>query len=135
MTNTEIWAPRALATLRIITALLFIEHGTVKLLAFPVPFPMPGSLPPLLLAAAIIEVATGVLILLGLFTRLAAFLASGEMAVAYFLYHAVNGFWPVANEGEGAILYCFIFLYLAAAGPGAWALDNARSRTARVETA
>lgn len=135
MTNTQVWAPRALAVLRIITALLFIEHGTVKLLAFPVPFPMPGPLPPLLLAAAIIEIATGVLVLLGLFTRLAAFLASGEMAVAYFLYHATNSFWPVANEGEGAILFCFIFLYLAAAGPGTWALDNARSRSVSVETA
>ena len=135
MMNTENWAPRALAVLRIMTALLFIEHGTVKLLAFPVPFPMPGPLPPLLLAAAIIEIVAGVLILLGLFTRLAAFIASGEMAVAYFLYHLVNGFWPVANAGEGAILFCFIFLYLAAAGPGAWALDNARSRTTRVETA
>lgn len=133
MTNTETWAPRALAVLRIMTALLFIEHGTVKLLAFPAPFPMPGSLPPLLLGAAIIEVVAGVLILLGLFTRLAAFIASGEMAIAYFLYHAVNGFWPVVNQGEGAILFCFIFLYLAAEGPGAWALDNRRSRPTRAE--
>ena len=126
--NTEAWAPRALALLRIITALLFIEHGTVKLFAFPAPFPMPGPLPPLLIAAAVIELVAGALVALGLFTRLAAFVASGEMAVGYFLFHAPRGFWPVANEGEGAILFCFIFLYLAAAGPGAWALDKSIGR-------
>ena len=124
--NTEAWAPRALAVLRIITALLFIEHGTVKLFGFPAPFPMPGPLPPLLLAAAVIEVVAGALIAVGLFTRVAAFVASGEMAVAYFMFHGSKGFWPVVNQGEGAILFCFIFLYLAAAGPGAWALDGIR---------
>src|SRR5256885_15289988 len=86
---------------------------------FPVPFPM-HPLPPLLIAAGAIEVVAGVLVTLGLFTRLAAFIASGEMAVAYWMQHAPNGFWPLANKGEAAILFCFVFLYLAAAGPGAW---------------
>ena len=122
------WAPRALALLRIVTALLFIEHATVKFFAFPAPFPMPGPLPPLLIAAAAIELIAGLLIALGLFTRIAAFVASGEMAVGYFMMHGSKSFWPVVNQGEAAILFCFIFLFLAAAGPGAWALDLARSR-------
>ena len=128
--DTTSWAPRALALLRIVTALLFIEHATVKFFAFPAPFPMPGPLPPLLIAAAAIELIAGVLIALGLFTRIAAFVASGEMAVGYFMMHGSKSFWPVVNQGEAAILFCFIFLFLAAAGPGAWALDLARSRRA-----
>ena len=128
--DTTAWAPRALALLRIVAGLLFLEHGLVKLFAFPVPFP--GQLSTLLLAGAVIETVGGILIALGLFTRIAAFIASGEMAVAYFMFHAPGGFWPVANQGEGAILFCFIFLYLAAAGPGAWALDN-RIGSKRVE--
>ena len=133
MPNTEVWAPRALALLRIVTALLFLEHGTMKLFQFPLPQPgAPDPLPTLLLVGAVIETVGGILIALGLFTRLAAFIASGEMAVAYWMYHAPQGPWPAANMGDAAILYCFIFLFLAAAGPGAWALDNARSRrTAR----
>lgn len=126
--DTTSWAPRALALLRIVTALLFIEHATVKFFAFPAPFPMPGPLPPLLIAAAAIELIAGLLIALGLFTRIAAFVASGEMAVGYFMMHGSKSFWPVVNQGEAAILFCFIFLFLAAAGPGAWALDLARSR-------
>ena len=126
--DTTSWAPRALALLRIVTALLFIEHATVKFFAFPAPFPMPGPLPPLLIAAAAIELIAGLLIALGLFTRTAAFVASGEMAVGYFMMHGSKSFWPVVNQGEAAILFCFIFLFLAAAGPGAWALDLARSR-------
>ena len=120
------WQPQLLAILRIVTALLFSAHGTVKLFGFPVPFQMPGELPPMILAAAIIELVAGLLILLGLFTRPAAFLASGEMAVAYWIGHATQGPWPVANGGDAAILYCFIFLYIAAAGPGAWSVDGAR---------
>lgn len=123
-----LWRPRALALLRIVAGLLFLEHGLSKLVGFPVPPPMPGPLPPLLLAAAAIEALGGVLVTLGLFTRLAAFVMSGEMAVAYFMAHYPQGFWPLANHGEGAILYCFIFLYLAAAGPGAWSLDGLRRR-------
>lgn len=122
------WQPQLLAILRIVVGLLFLEHGTQKLFGFPVPLPMPGPLPPLILAAGAIELVAGLLITVGLFTRLAAFIASGEMAIAYFYGHFPKGFWPAANEGEGAILYCFIFLYLAAAGAGAWSIDNARRR-------
>ena len=98
----------------------------MKFFAFPIPFPMPVT--GLLLAAGLIELVAGVLIAVGLFTRIAAFIASGEMAVGYFMMHASKSFWPIVNQGEAAILFCFIFLYLAAAGPGAWALDNARAR-------
>lgn len=121
------WQPQLLAVLRIVTALLFIAHGTVKLFNWPVaPSGLPDPLPTLLVAAAAIEVVAGGLILLGLFTRPAAFIASGEMAAAYWMGHAPQGFWPVANEGDAAVLYCFIFLYLAAAGPGAWSVDRDR---------
>ena len=131
MPDLPAYAPRALALLRIVAGLLFLEHATQKLFAFPVPFPMPGPLPALFVAAGVIELVAGTLITLGLFTRLAAFIASGQMAVAYFHTHLPQGFWPVANKGEGAILYCFIFLYLACAGGGAWSVDGARkpSRT------
>ena len=122
------WQPQLLAILRIVTGLLFLEHGTSKFFAFPVPFPMPGDLPPMLLAAGVIEIVAGILITLGLFTRLAAFIASGEMAVAYFIGHFPKGFWPLENMGDAAILYCFVFLYIAAAGPGAWSVDAARGR-------
>ena len=125
------WQPQILALLRIVTGLLFLEHGLSKFFAFPVPFPV-HPLPPMLVAAGTVELVAGILVTLGLFTRLAAFIASGEMAAAYFIGHFPKGFWPVANMGEGAILFCFIFLYLAAAGPGAWALDNARTRNAPI---
>ena len=128
MSNLSAFAPRALAVLRIMAGLLFLEHGTSKLLGFPVPFPMPGPMTTMILASAVIELVAGALIALGLFTRLAAFIASGEMAVAYFIGHASKGFWPVANMGDAAILYCFIFLYLVFAGPGSWALDNVMGR-------
>ena len=122
------WQPQLLAILRIVAALLFIAHGTVKFFGFPVPFPMPGELPPMLLAAGIIELVAGTLILLGLFTRPAAFLASGLAAAAYWIGHATKGPWPVANMGDAAILFCFVFLYIAASGPGAWSVDGARRR-------
>jgi putative oxidoreductase len=125
----EKWQPQLLALLRIIAALLFMEHGTAKLFHFPVPQPgVPDPLPPLLLAAAIIEVVGGVLVVLGLFTRLAAFLMAGEIAIGYFLFHFPQSFWPVVNQGDAAILFCFIFLYISSAGPGAWSLDGSRSR-------
>jgi putative oxidoreductase len=129
------WQPQLLAILRIVTALLFLQHGLSKFFGFPVPFPMPGPLPPLLMAAGVIELVAGVLITIGLFTRLAAFIASGEMAVAYWMQHFPQSFWPLANKGESAILFCFVFLYIAAAGPGAWSLDAAmfRSRMGGVE--
>ena len=126
------WQSQLLALLRIVSALLFLEHGTAKLFAFPVAQPgAPDPLPTMLLAAAVIELVAGVLIALGLFTRLAAFVAAGEMAVAYFMGHFPRGFWPVANMGDAAILFCFVFLYLAAAGPGAWSADGIRAKPVR----
>jgi putative oxidoreductase len=125
------WQPQVLALLRIVTGLLFLEHATQKFFAFPAPFPV-HPLPPMLIAAGTIELVAGLLVTLGLFTRLAAFVASGEMAVGYFVGHATKGFWPAVNGGEGAILFCFIFLYLAAAGPGAWSIDGARLRNAPI---
>jgi putative oxidoreductase len=119
------WQPHLLAILRIVAGLLFLEHGLSKFFAFPVPFPI-HPLPPMLVAAGVIECIAGVLITVGLLTRLAAFIASGEMAVGYFLMHFPQGFWPLANKGEAAILFCFGFLYLAAAGAGAWSIDGAR---------
>jgi putative oxidoreductase len=102
-----------------------MEHGLMKLVHFPAAQPgVPDPLPAILVAAGWIEVVGGTLILLGLFTRAAAFVASGEMAFPYFLFHAPHSFWPALNEGDAAILYCFIFLYLAFAGGGAWSLDR-----------
>lgn len=134
MQSLDAWAPRVLSLLRIITALLFIEHGLMKLFHFPAPQPgAPDPLPAMLLAAAIIEVVGGGLIALGLFTRLAAFICSGQMAVAYFTAHASQGFWPALNGGEPAILYCFVFFYLvfAGPGPGPWSLDAMLRRRRR----
>ena len=119
------YQPQLLALLRIIAALLFLEHGAMKLFHFPAP-QIPGPLPPLLMVAAFLELVLGALMTVGLFTRLAAFIASGEMAVAYFMGHFPKSFWPGINMGDAAILFCFVFLYIAAAGPGAWAIDNAR---------
>lgn len=124
MPNLDVWAPRVLSLLRIVTALLFMEHGLMKLLHFPAPQPgAPDPLPMILMAAAWIEVVGGGLIALGLFTRAAAFVCSGQMAAAYFMAHAPQGFWPALNGGEAAILYCFAFLYLVFAGPGIWSID------------
>ena len=120
------WAPRIRSLLRIIAGLMFMLHGTQKLFVFPAPI-MPGAgkmaLNTLPGFSGLLEVVLGALIAVGLLTRLAAFLASGEMAVAYFKVHAPNGFWPVLNQGELAALYCFVFLYFAFAGPGPWSLD------------
>ena len=125
----ERWQPQALALLRIFAALLFLEHGTAKLFHFPIPQPgVPDHLPTILLAAAVIELVGGVLVTVGLFTRLAAFVMSGEIAIGYFMFHFPQSFWPLANKGEAAILYCFIFLYIAAAGPGSWSLDALRMK-------
>ena len=130
--HLEKYQPQLLALLRIVVALLFMEHGLAKLFHFPVPQPgVPDPLPTLLVAAAWIEVVFGALITVGLFTRLAAFIAAGEMAVAYFIQHSPRGFWPIVNGGEGAILFCFVFLYLAAAGPGAWSVDGMRGKAVR----
>jgi putative oxidoreductase len=122
------WQPKLLAVLRMVTGLLFIEHATIKLFGFP-----PGGQPGLqavgnfLWIAGAIEMITGLLVVLGLLTRLAAFVAAGEMAVAYWMIHAPKSFYPAVNMGEAAILFCFVFLYLAAAGPGAWSVDGTRT--------
>ena len=124
MPNLDAWSPRVLSILRIITALLFMEHGLMKLFHFPAPQPgAPDPLPTILLAAAWIEIVGGGLIALGLFTRAAAFICSGQMAVAYFTAHAPQGLYPALNMGEAAVLYCFVFFYLIFAGPGPWSLD------------
>ncbi|MBB4236922.1 DoxX family protein [Rhizobium esperanzae] len=127
MINTGKWTPYVLALLRIMAALLFLEHATMKFLQFPGPIQgVPYPLPALLLVAGAIEVITSALMLVGFQTRIAAFIASGEMAAAYFMGHMPYGFWPALNMGEGAILFCFIFLYIAFAGGGAWTLDSKR---------
>ncbi|MBB3526890.1 DoxX family protein [Rhizobium redzepovicii] len=120
------YRPYGLAALRIITALLFIEHGTMKLFGFPAS-QMSGSLPPLMLFAALLELVGGILILIGLLTRPVAFLLAGEMAVAYFMAHAPNSFFPAVNQGDAAILFCFVFLYLFFSGPGAFSVDNRKA--------
>ncbi len=130
MTNLSKYAPTFLGVLRIVVALLFIEHGTQKLFGFPVPFPMPGDLPPLLLIAAVLEVIGGILVLIGLFTRPTAFVLSGLMAFAYWMMHGPSSFFPVANGGDAAILFCFVFLYLVFAGPGAFSIDGLRKKGA-----
>jgi putative oxidoreductase len=122
------WAPRILGALRIIAGALFACYGAQKL------FGAFGGIPPgmaskaLLWSAGSIEFVGGVLIMLGLFTRITAFICSGQMAVAYFTGHAPHGFWPIVNHGELAILFCWLFLYIAAQGPGAFALDHLRRR-------
>jgi putative oxidoreductase len=119
-------APHLLSLLRVMAALLLLQHGTQKLLGFP---PMPaGRTGPefltLIWFAGAIELVGGILLALGLFSRPVAFILSGELAVAYWMGHAPRGFMPIVNAGELAVLYCFVFLYLAAAGPGPWSLDR-----------
>jgi len=117
-------APYVLSVLRIIAGFLFLQHGTQKLFGFPAP--PPGGRPPvasLYGVAALFEFIGGILIMIGLLTRPVAFLLSGEMAVAYFTAHAPQGFWPTTNQGETAVLYCFLFFYFVFAGPGPWSLD------------
>ena len=122
------YQPAALAALRIITALLFIEHGTQKLFDFPASGHAGGTLGGLFLIAALLESIGGLLVLVGLFTRPVAFLLSGEMAIAYFMAHFPKSLFPIQNGGEAAVLFCFVFLYLVFAGAGAFALDNRKSR-------
>lgn len=123
-----IWAPRLLSVLRIVAALIFMEHGTQKLLGFPA-YPATGA--PVMMTLpwiqGVIELVGGALLVLGFLTRPVAFILSGDMAVAYFMAHAPKSVFPVMNGGDAAILYCFIFLFIAAAGGGAWALDSRRA--------
>ena len=120
------WGPRFLSVLRIVTAFLFMQHGGQKLFGFPAPPQVTYPLFSLIGVAGILELFGGLLLFLGLFTRPVAFLLSGLMAVAYFMAHAPQGFWPLLNRGELAVLYCFVFLYLAVAGSGSWSLDRLR---------
>jgi len=127
------WAPRLLSVLRIVAALIFMEHGTQKLFGFP-PMAQGMSPPPpfsLLWIGGILEAVGGALLLIGLFSRPVAFLLAGEMAVAYWMFHAPGGPFPALNGGDAAILYCFVFLYIAAAGPGPWSLDSRLNSGAR----
>ena len=118
------WTPTALAILRIVTALLFIEHGTAKLFGWPaseMPQPPVGSF---LWIGGVLEAVGGLLLLIGFLTRPVAFILAGEMAVAYWMFHAPQSFFPLQNGGDAAILLCFVFLFLAAAGPGRWSVDG-----------
>ncbi len=125
-----VWSPRLLGLLRIVTALLFMEHGAQKLLGFP-PSDHPGpALFTLLWFAGVLELVGGFFVLIGWLTRPIAFLLSGQMAVAYWMAHAPRSLYPALNGGDAAILFCFIFLYVAAAGPGAFSVDEARSKSA-----
>ncbi len=126
LTRWRAWAPWFLSILRIIAAFLLMQPGTAKLFAFPaavLPDGGTAELWSLVGLAGILETFGGLLLLLGLFTRPVAFLLSGQMAVAYFIGHAPQGFWPILNHGELAIIYCFVWLYVSAAGPGPWSLD------------
>jgi putative oxidoreductase len=129
------WAPYLLSVLRIMSALLFLEHGTSKLLGWPA---SPMGQPPflsLLWVQGVLELVGGILLTLGLLTRPVAFILSGNMAVAYFMAHAPKSFFPMVNGGDAAILYCFVFLYLVAAGPGPLSVDAARRGETRVAPA
>jgi putative oxidoreductase len=121
------WSPRLLSVLRIMSGLLFMQHGTAKLLGIP-QMAMFAKLQPYSLSwfAGVLELVGGALLVIGLFTRPVAFVLSGLMAFAYFIAHAPRDFYPIVNAGELAALYCFVFLYIAAAGGGSWSVDALR---------
>jgi putative oxidoreductase len=126
-----IWSDRALSVLRIVTALLFLQHGLAKHVGFPHVASFDNlQVFSLIGLAGVIEIVGSLLLLVGLFTRPAAFILSGEMAVAYFMAHAPRGFFPILNQGELAVLYCFVFLFFAIAGGGSWSLDRRIKKTA-----
>jgi putative oxidoreductase len=128
--QVQSWSPILLSVLRIVTAFMFIQHGSAKLFQIPhVPMFDGVQLMSLVGLAGILEVGGGLLLLVGLFTRPVAFIVSGEMAFAYFIAHAPHGLLPVLNGGEMAVQWCFVFLYIWAAGPGAWSVDGWRSHT------
>lgn len=122
-----LWRPQVLSLLRIVSGLIFWAHGTAKILGFPVLAPerIPSAWS-LSWIAGVLELILGVFLILGFKTRYAAFVASGLCAFAYFIGHAGRSFFPILNGGEGAILYCFVFLYLVVAGPGPWSVDATR---------
>ena len=123
------WSGPILSVLRIITGLLFLAHGTAKLVQWPMVDMFKDGVPlaSLFGIGGVLEIIGGVLIVLGLFTRITAFVLSGMMAVAYFMFHAPAGFYPIINGGELAIIYSFVFLYLSAQGAGPWSLDAKRA--------
>jgi putative oxidoreductase len=122
------WSPRLLSVLRIMTALLFLQHGTAKFFGFPHVAAFDNlQFVSLLGASGALELVGGLLMLIGLFTRPVAFILSGFMAVAYFMAHAPQGFYPLLNQGELAVLFCFVFLYFSVAGGGEWSVDAARA--------
>ena len=124
------WRPELLSILRIVTALLFLQHGTMKLFGFPSSqMPLPEMFSGYWWIG-VLELVGAALLLAGYWTRLAAFILSGQMAVAYWIAHAPSSLYPVSNRGETAILFCFVFLYIAAAGPGSWSLDLREKRAA-----
>jgi putative oxidoreductase len=128
----SMWTPRLLSVLRIVVAFMFMAHGTQKIFGVPAgPDTRAVQLFSFMGFAGALELVGGLLLLVGLFTRPVAFILSGMMAVAYFMAHAPQGFWPVLNRGELAVAYCFVFLYLAAAGPGPWSLDATLRGTER----
>ena len=129
---SPVWQQRMLSILRIVAALIFMEHGTQKLLGFP-PSPNPGpAVMSLSWIAGVLELFGGFLLTIGFLSRPVAFILSGEMAVGYWMVHAPQSFFPILNRGDAAILYCFVFLYIAAAGPGPWSVDAARGGSRQV---
>jgi putative oxidoreductase len=127
-------APHLYGALRIVAGVMFFQAGTMKLFAFPVGMPPDGGTAPVLSqvgSGGLLEVVGGALLVLGLFTRPVAFVLAGEMAVAYFQFHAPKGFWPIVNGGVSAALYCFVWLYFSAAGAGPWSLDARREKARR----
>jgi putative oxidoreductase len=122
------WAPRVLSVLRIVAGLQFLEHGTQKFFSFPMRAGAAPELMSMLGVQGCLEIVGGILIILGLFTRPVAFILAGDMAVAYFKVHFAKSFFPALSGGDAASLFCFIFLYLAAAGGGVWSLDAQRER-------
>jgi putative oxidoreductase len=125
MSFLDKYSPQLLSVLRIVVGLLFLEHGCVKILHFPTSMAVPPDHAAIIMAAGYIELIGGALIVLGLFSRIAAFIAAGEMAIAYWMVHfPMGGPFPSVNKGGEAILFCFVFLYIAAAGPGPWAINK-----------